>query len=305
VRGRHEDIAPAPARHKPGSPRAFLELARPRQWAKNVLVLAAPGAGGVLLERAAVLSAALAFVSLCLAASGLYYLNDAKDAEADRRHPKKRRRPVARGAVEPRLACTCGAGLVAAGLLAAIPLGLPSICVLLAYVASTTAYTLRLKDERGIELLVVAFGFVLRALLGATATDVVPSTWFVLVALFGSLFVIAGKRLAEFLELGDTRGGHRRTLLHYDEHVLRQFVTMSSTALVLTYCLWAFEMGTLADHPIVHQVTIAPMLVVVFRYLGLVSSGGGGEPERALLADPVTVTAAAAWTVLLFVAVYG
>jgi decaprenyl-phosphate phosphoribosyltransferase len=300
----NEGAAPAGDTIRHARARAFLELARPRQWAKNVLVFAAPGAGGELLHASALLSAALAFVSLCLVASGLYFLNDARDADADRRHPKKRSRPVARGAVEAHQAVVGGAALVVVGLLLAVPLGLPSLAVLGAYVASTTAYTLRLKHEPGVELLVVAAGFVLRAILGGTATDVVPTNWFVLVALFGSLFVISGKRLAEFIELGDTRGGHRRTLLHYDEALLRQLGTISSTALVLTYCLWAFEMGSLADHPIVHQLTIAPMLVVVFRYLGVVSRAGGGEPERALVADPVTVTAAVAWIALLSVAVY-
>src|SRR5437763_2889089 len=194
----------------------LVRSARPRQWVKNVLVFSAPGAAGVLTHRDPLLRSLLAFGVFCLAASGTYLLNDAIDREADRLHPKKRHRPIAAGTVS-----VTQAGIASAILLIAA-LGLASAwqqwdLALVAgiYVAVTISYSTWLKHEPVIDLAAVASGFVLRAIAGGAAADVPISKWFLIVASVGRLFMVAGKRHAEGVELGDNRASHRSTLASY------------------------------------------------------------------------------------------
>src|SRR5713101_3745292 len=180
-----ERAAPAAPRDPvpPSMLRAALKTARPKQWTKNVLVVAAPAAAGVLDQRDAVLQTLVAFVGFCLAASGTYFLNDANDAAADRLHPTKRHRPVAAGHLEPRLARIMGGGLIVLALAVTAPVNDGKLTAVIAgYFAVTMSYTLWLKYEPVIDLAAVAAGFVFRAIAGGVATDVPLSNWFLIVA---------------------------------------------------------------------------------------------------------------------------
>jgi decaprenyl-phosphate phosphoribosyltransferase len=189
----------------------ILASARPRQWLKNVLLVAAPGAAGVLDEGDALVDVAIAFVAFCLVASGTYLLNDVRDAEADRVHPVKRLRPVAAGVVTVRVAAVAGVLLIAAGCAAALVVGLGFFGIVALYLTLTVAYTLVLKDIAVVDVAVVASGFVIRAVAGGVAVGVPISRWFLIVASFGSLFVVAGKRHGEHLDLGPQRAALRAT----------------------------------------------------------------------------------------------
>ena len=283
----------------------LLRTARPRQWLKNGLVFAAPAAGGLLGHGAVVRPAIVTFVAFCLGASGLYFINDARDVEEDRRHPRKSQRPIAAGAVPVGLAAVIGMVAVALALaLALLALNAKTCIVLAIYLVESILYTLWLKHEFVLDIALVATGFLLRAVAGGVATGADPSKWFLLAVSFGSLFVIAGKRLSEFVVLGEDREQHRRALRGYSEQSLRSIVTLAATALLLTYCLWAFEQSELAVHPILHQVTIAPFLVAVLRYLVDVCAGNAGAPEEALLRDPVVLLSGLTWGGLYLAAVY-
>lgn len=288
-----------------GLAEGLVRTARPRQWLKNGLVFAAPAAGGLLDDGVAMRHAVVTFVAFCLGASGLYFINDARDVEEDRLHPRKSRRPVAAGAVPVRLAAVLGVVAVAGALaLAGLATNADTFLVLALYLGESILYTLWLKHEFVLDIALVATGFLLRAIAGGVATGANPSKWFLLAVSFGSLFVIAGKRLSEFVVLGEDRGDHRRALRGYSEQSLRSIVTMAATALLLTYCLWAFEQSEIAGHPILHQITIAPFLVAVLRYLVDVCAGNAGAPEEALLRDPVVLVSGTAWVALYLAAVY-
>src|SRR5262249_6697357 len=153
-----------------------------------------------------------AFVALCLAASGTYAWNDARDAEADRRHPTKCARPVASGKVTVIQAQVFGAVLFVLALAVSLLASVSLLATGVIYVALTLAYTLRLKHEPVLDLVTVAACYVIRTVAGATATNVRVSTWFLIVAAAGSLFVVTGKRSAEVLRLGPDAAHHRRAL---------------------------------------------------------------------------------------------
>jgi decaprenyl-phosphate phosphoribosyltransferase len=297
----HPRVVPAPQALLP----AVVRTLRPRQWVKNVLVFAAPAAAGVLTHRDALLYSVAAFVVFCLAASGMYCLNDVIDLEADRRHPVKRNRPVASGVVPTRLAVLVGSGLLIVALAAAAAIGRPKLALVVAiYVAVQVAYTLWLKHEAILDLAAVAAGFVLRAIAGGVATQVPLSNWFLIVACFGSLFMVTGKREAEIMLLGQDGEHHRATLGAYTPTFLRYVRAVTSGVAMTAYCLWAFERAHGSAGAIWFELSIVPFVLGVLRYALLVDAGHGGAPEDVVLGDPTLQVLALSLAVLFAIGVY-
>lgn len=288
-----------------GLARALLVEARPKQWVKNLLVFAAPGAAKVLEEPDAMAHTVAAFVVFCLAASGTYYLNDLADREADRRHPTKRFRPIARGEIPPGLALAVGVGAIIAAVAAALVVNWHLAVVVGAYVALTTAYSQWLKHVAVVDVVAVAAGFVLRAIAGATAVDVPISNWFFIVASFGSLFMVVGKRIAEAGELGEDATSTRPALAAYSRDYLMQLQTVSSSVVLVGYCLWAFEKAAESGASVPwFQLSIVPFAMAILRYALLVDSGHGGAPEEVVLGDRALQALGVAWLALFAVGVY-
>ncbi len=285
----------------------LLRSARPKQWVKNVLVLAAPGAAGVLTEVHPLLVTVGTFGVFCLVSSGAYLINDARDAEADRLHPQKSRRPVAAGTVPVGAAWGVGIGLLGAGIGASFALAGPGLTIVVAaYVAITLAYSLWLKHEAVLDLAAVAAGFLLRAVAGGVAVGVPLSHWFLIVASFGSLFMVAGKRSAEHQELGVGRGAHRTTLGTYSLGFLRYVRSLASAVAIAAYCLWAFEKAGPAGHAALwFEVSIAPFVVAILRYALALEAGKGGAPEDVVLGDPALLVLGGLWVLFFSLGVYG
>ena len=284
--------------------RGVVRTMRPRQWIKNVLVLAAPFAKGDLLGNGNGWHLAIAFVAFSLAASGVYLVNDARDADADRAHPTKRTRPIAAGIVPVPLAL----GLGAVFLLGALGLSLlatPQLAIVVAvYVAVQLGYCFGLKHQPVLDICIVASGFLLRAIAGGAATGIPLSQWFLLSAGFGSLFMVAGKRYAEMMLAERTGAKIRKSLESYSASYLRFVWALSATVLIMTYCLWAFEIREAHHNSLWSVISIVPFVVAVLRYSVDVDSGNGGEPEEIALTDRVLQVLALAWVGTLTFAVY-
>lgn len=288
--------------------RAVLRMARPKQWAKNVLVFAAPGAAGVLTHSGPTLHALGAFGIFCTAASAAYFVNDAVDAEVDRQHPRKRFRPVASGRVGPAVAVTGASALFVAALAGAFLLASwPLVVVVATYSAITVSYSLWLKREPVIELTAVASGFALRAIAGGVATHVPLSSWFLVVTSFSALFLVIGKRTGEHETLGESRGLHRKALEQYSPQFLRSALTLSAAGSVTTYCLWAFDKSGLAhrgDHLVWIELSVAPVVTGVLYVLRLLDAGRGGAPSELAWEDRTLQVLALVWAVLVGIGVY-
>jgi decaprenyl-phosphate phosphoribosyltransferase len=283
----------------------LLRSARPKQWIKNLLVFAAPGAAGVLTHAQPLLRSLLTFAIFCLVASGTYFLNDTLDLAADRVHPRKRLRPVAAGVISVTLARVVGAALAVSGLGLSLVLGWRLTVVIGSYLAVQAAYTLWLKREPILDLAAVASGFVLRAIAGGVAVGVPISEWFLIVALFGSLFMVTGKRTAENEVLGDGAGAHRATLSLYTPAFLRSILITASTVTMTAYCLWAFENQKAAHEGIWFQLSIVPFVLAMFRYGFLLDQGHGGQPEDVVLGDRVLQVLVIIWVGVFALGVYG
>jgi decaprenyl-phosphate phosphoribosyltransferase len=284
----------------------LLREARPKQWLKNVLVFAAPGAAGVLDDPRDLGLTVLAFIAFCLASSGTYFWNDLLDLEADRAHPTKRHRPIAAGVVSVPVARVTGTALLVASLVVAGLTGRwQTVAIVAVYVALTLTYSVWWKHVAVIDLVVIASGFVLRAAAGAVAVDVPMSSWFVLVTTFGSLFIVTGKRYAELRELGDGAGTSRPTLATYSVGYLGIVLAVSCGGAILSYCVWAFETrdSSTIDWPL-YELSIVPMLTALLRYLLVLDQGHGAAPEEVFANDRVLQLLGLAWVVIYGTAVY-
>ena len=278
-----------------------MAAARPRQWLKNVLVFAAPAAAAVLGHGDVLWRTVLTFVAFCLVSSATYMLNDVVDVEADRVHAVKRHRPVASGAVSMRLALACAGLLLACGLALAFAVSWKLGLLVTGYKVLTTAYTFKLKHTPNVDIAIVASGFLVRAVAGGVAVGVPLSHWFLAVASFGSLFMVAGKRQGELLRGGDS--ATRPVLAEYTLEHLRFVVTTSAAVTIVTYCLWAF------GHPRTSSVpwwglSIVPFVMGIMRYALLVDRGEGGTPEELVIRDPGLRLVGIAWLALFLGSVY-
>jgi len=286
-------------------PWGVVRALRPRQWVKNVLVLAAPLAAGEVFHLDVLGPTAVAFLLFCVCASGVYLVNDSIDIEEDRRHPKKRFRPIAAGLVPRPLAVGLAVVLFAVAMVAAVGLARPALAAVLgAYVVIQLAYCFFLKNQPVIDLAVVASGFLLRGIAGGVAAGLFLSQWFLLVAAFGSLFMVAGKRYSELILVGD-EAATRKTLREYSASYLRFVWSLSAGVACTAYSLWAFEMAeTQGDVPWA-TISIAPFVLALLRYARDVDKGAAGAPEEIVMHDRVLLVLGALWVLTVGAGVFG
>jgi decaprenyl-phosphate phosphoribosyltransferase len=277
---------------------------RPRQWVKNLLVLAAPLAAGRLFEPAIIKGAALAFVAFSLASAAVYLVNDVRDVEEDRQHPTKRFRPIAAGELKPATALTLAVVLGVCGLALGFFVALPLGITIFVYVALQLLYSAYLKHLPVVDLAMVASAYLLRAIAGGVATGIPLSQWFLLVAAFGSFFMVSGKRYSEMKSLG-SGAGTRRSLTRYSESYLRFAWMMSAVMVLISYSLWAFEnrgAGTLGIPWT--AISIAPFTLALLQYALEVDAGTAGEPEEVVLKDRVLQGLGLVWLAVISIAVF-
>jgi decaprenyl-phosphate phosphoribosyltransferase len=286
-------------------PLALLKACRPKQWAKNVLVFVAPAAAGVLTQSLELRLTLQGFVAFCLVSSATYLLNDVLDVESDRRHPKKRLRPIASGAVPIPAAIATAVVLFVAGVALAAFTNWTLAGIVAGYAVLTTAYSLFLKQVAVLDLVILSAGFILRLLGGAYAAGVEVSEWFLLVSLFGSLFIAGAKRFAEKQELGDEAAALRPTLGAYSVEYLGFVRSVAAAAVMICYCQWAVESGDSGRYatPWV-QLSIIPFVIAILRYALLVDHGEGSAPEVVLSSDRQMQLMGGLLVVCLFLAVY-
>jgi 4-hydroxybenzoate polyprenyltransferase len=272
---------------------------RPRQWTKNGIVFLALvfsinqeyeiGDSSTWLPK--VLQALVAFLCFCAVSSADYLINDIRDVESDRAHPRKRFRPIAAGRLSVNSAWTWAVVLAAIGNAGAFALDWRVGCVVLAYTVLMVAYSFALKHMVLIDLMVIASGFVLRAMAGALAIDVPISPWLYVVTALGALFLGINKRRAELELLQDGAGNHRKILDEYTPVLLDQMLSTVTAATLMAYGLYTFTAdGLPANHSM--MLTIPFVLYGIFRYLYLVNvRKEGGSPEEILLKDvPIMLT---------------
>jgi len=280
---------------------------RPHQYAKNLLVFAAPGAAGRLDEASVVGQSLLAFALFCAVSSVGYVFNDLLDAEADRLHPTKKSRPIASGAVSPGQAKVLIAVLALGSVALAAVLGGQFLAVLVGYASVSLSYSFFFKQVPWLELLFVSAGFVLRAIGGGAASETPISAWFLLVVSAGALLIITGKRIGELLALGPTSAS-RKVLAGYRLNHLQILAAVAGTLAVAGYGTWAAaraeEQVTSSTSSLLLRLTALPFIVAIGRYLVLAWRGAGETPESLIVRDRVMLAAGACWTLVYAIGLY-
>jgi len=277
---------------------------RPRQWVKSVLVFAAPFTAGEIADGAVLLSALIAAVAFTLAAAAVYLINDVVDLDADRAHPTKRHRPIASGTVPVPAAVATAVVLFAGSVAVSVLADWRLTVVIGVYVLAQLGYCFGLKHQPVVDLAIIAFGFLSRAIAGGVAAGLLLSQWFLLVMAFGSLFMVAGKRYAEIVLVERTGAEIRASLRKYSASYLRFVWAISSAIMIMSYALWAFGLQQHSDGSVWAVISIVPFVVAVLRYAVDVDAGNAGEPEEIALHDRVLEVLGASWVVCLALVFY-
>ena len=303
------DVSPA-ATLRPTRPTFgdFVDLVRPAHWIKNVVVFAGPAASLRLADPAFALRAILAFVCFCLAASSVYAINDVMDRDGDARHPTKRTRPVARGAIAPATAVVLGLCLAAMAVLMSWALHRGVTVVLLSYLALTFAYSSGVRKRVILDVIVIATGFVLRAWAGSLSVDVPASEWLIACVFTLCLFMGFGKRRCEvamIANVGEARQ-HRGTLLRYTPDLLNHLITVSAGIAIITFLLYTLDKG---GHPTPfrkdHLFYTLPIVVYgVFRFAMLTETGRFTGPTEIVLKDRALLITLFVWTLCALLVAY-
>jgi 4-hydroxybenzoate polyprenyltransferase len=284
---------------------ALIEALRPKQWTKNAVVFAALVFDGRLFQLPDFLTVLMATILFALTSSAGYLINDLKDVDADRQHPKKRLRPIASGRLETQVALAAAVTIYALALPLAFLLSPAFAAVLLTYVVLMFAYNGVLKHWVIVDVFVIAAGFVLRVIAGAVVIGVPISPWLYVCTILLSLFIGFGKRRNELSLLEDNATNHRRNLDAYSLALLDQFILIVASATVISYSLYTFYAPRTPDSNAM-MLTIPFVLYGVFRYLYLVHrKGSGGAPEQVVLEDRPLLLTLVLWGALAVVILYG
>jgi 4-hydroxybenzoate polyprenyltransferase len=266
---------------------ALLEALRPKQWTKNVFVLAAWIFAGRLFDPVATGRTFAAVLIFCAVASAVYLVNDVFDREQDRLHPKKRLRPIASGRVSVPAALVAAGVLCLAALYGAFLLSPATLAMVGCYLAISAGYNFGLKRQFILDAMIVAAGFVLRATTGAAAIGAEISPWLLCCTFLLALYLALGKRRHELALLGEGARGHRDALAHYSLPMLDSWLTALGGATIVCYALYTQAPRTVEHFATTELIYTLPFVIYgLFRYQHLVvREGVGGDPGSVVLRD--------------------
>jgi len=285
---------------------ALVVSLRPRQWVKNLFVFAGVVFGQKMLTPS-LFTAFAAFFIFCGLSGAVYLLNDVADREQDRLHPDKRNRPVAAGRLPAGVAVMAAVVLIVIGLSASVLISAPFALAALAYVALLSAYSAWLKHLVIVDVLVVAIGFVVRAVAGALAVQVAISAWLFICTILLALFLALGKRRHEVISLEAAAVRHRAILAEYSAALLDQMIAVVTASTVTAYALYTMSPETVAKfHTALLPATLPFVLYGVFRYRYLLYQRQlGGNPSDAVLHDRALLLNTLLWMAAVLLIIYG
>jgi 4-hydroxybenzoate polyprenyltransferase len=285
---------------------ALLEAMRPRQWSKNVFVLAGIVFAGRLFDGRALLHVLFAFVLFCAAASAVYLVNDVADRRSDVHHPHKRLRPIASGRLSISLARAAAAVLTISAFAGALLLNRPTAAIVGAYLATSFAYSFGLKRVFLLDTMIVAIGFVLRAAAGAAAIEAEISPWLLVCSFLLALYLALGKRRAELVLLDDAASSHRAALGYYSLPLVDSWLTALSAAAIVSYAIYTQSERTVAHFGTTNLLYTVPFVIyALFRYQHhVVRLDAGGDPGTLLVGDKGLWLALLGWALTAAIVIY-
>ena len=280
----------------------LIHAMRPREWVKNVFVLAALVFTKRIFDPSDLLQGGLAFACFCLISGAAYLFNDIRDRENDRQHPLKRHRPIASGALRVSIAALAAVLLALIALIGGFYVHPHFGIVLLIYAVLNIAYTLYLKHIVILDVMIIAAGFLLRAIGGAVAIQVAISSWFILCTMLLALFLGFAKRRHELALLEGEASTHRRILAEYSPQFLDQIIAIVTAGALVSYALYTMSPEVIEKLGTKYlNLTIPFVIYGMLRYLYLIyKKDGGGNPTSTVLGDIPLLIACALWLLTLW-----
>jgi 4-hydroxybenzoate polyprenyltransferase len=285
---------------------AFVQTLRPYQWTKNTVVFAALIFSRQVFVLSDLARSTVTFLLFCFVAGWVYTVNDIRDLESDRQHPVKRQRPLASGAISPVSALVVSTLLMTLSVLGSLWLDVTVTVVLVLYAVSNYLYSTWLKNVVVLDILIIALGFVFRAVAGGFAIDVPISHWLLVCTFFLALFLVVGKRRNELVTLKEEAVNHRRILNEYTETFLDQMISVVTGATILGYALYTVDQETVTKFGTDHLIYTIPFVVYgIFRYFYLIYKKKlGGAPEKILAKDRHIQITVALWLAVAAAVIY-
>jgi len=284
----------------------LLTLARPWQWIKNGLVLAALVFSHRLFVLHDAVLAGLALITFCILSSLAYVLNDISDRDADRLNPEKRNRPLAHGDLTVAEAAAFAAALGFVSLVLSIALGRAFVAIALLYVALQFGYSLWAKRHVVVDIIAVAIGFVLRAFAGGIAIDAEVSPWLAFITFVLALFLALARRRHELIMMGDGAAAHRGALSQYSIRLIDQMIAIVAGATLVSYMIYTASAEVEAKLGTRHLYLTVPFVAFgILRYLYLIDERNeGGDPARLLMRDRPLLVAVVLWAAADIILLY-
>lgn len=272
---------------------------RPKQWYKNLVIFIGIAFSLNLLNVHLWIIVIAAFIIFCLLSGSIYLINDVLDIEKDKKHPKKRKRPLPSGALKPYQAIISATLFIIISFIGSYLINIPFLITAVSFFLLIMVYNLFLKHYIIVDILVISTGFVIRAIAGAVAISVIVSPWLIICAFLLALFLALGKRRHELILLGDEAKEHRQSLEGYSSQILDQMTIITTSTLIMSYSLYTFFTGKIAM-----MLTIPFAFYGIFRYLLLIHSENmGGEPEM-LFKDRGMLISIILWVLIVIGVLY-
>jgi 4-hydroxybenzoate polyprenyltransferase len=278
----------------------IIRLLRVKQWYKNLVVFLGIFFAGNFFDTHMLLLTFVAFISLCLISSTNYIINDIVDRKKDRKHPEKKKRPIASGKVSVLMAMIIAIILAVVSFYIAVQLSMWFLVAVIALFVLTTLYTLILKNEVFIDILLISINFVIRAVSGVFAVKVFLSPWLILCPFFFALFLATGKRHADVLLMKDKSKTYKKVLEHYSKEITVTLMVITTAMLIMSYFMYIMSLNN-----IMILLTLPFVLYCIFRWYQHVFNGENlaRHPELAIC-DVRLVAGAFITVVILFMALY-
>lgn len=272
---------------------------RPKQWYKNLVIFIGIAFSLNLFNFNLWITVISAFIIFCLLSGSIYLINDVLDIENDRKHPKKCKRPLPSGELKPYQAILSAVLFIIISLIWSYLINVPFLLTAISYFILIMVYSLFLKHFIIVDILIISSGFVLRAIAGALAIDVMVSAWLIICTFLLALFLALGKRRQELALLGEDAGKHRQSLEGYSTNMMDQMIVITTSILIMSYSLYTFFSGNM-----LLMITIPFAFYGIFRYLLLIHSENmGGEPEM-LFKDKGMLSSIILWVIIVVVVLY-
>lgn len=285
----------------------ILKILRLHQWVKNTFIFIPLFFGGSLFDMADWTSSLVAFVAFSFAASAIYSINDIVDVEADKKHPKKCKRPIAAGLVSKRQASLLAIILAIAALALPFLLNNWMLSVVIAvYLAMNLCYCIRLKHYAIIDVCLVALGFVMRIVAGGVATDIVLSRWIVMMTFLLTLFLSFAKRRDDVLIMNETGMAPRKNTSRYNLTFINQAITITGGVMLVCYIMYTVSPEVIErfNSPNLYMTSFFVILGLL-RYIQLtVVDERSGEPTRLVLSDRLIQLIIAGWIISFAIIIY-